>query len=371
MNTIKNKLIAAIFMALGYGEITAQDYIALDSVHWNIAARSYVLENYKGKDAIYLQGGSITLKDSQFLNGTIEFDIYLREVSGFPGVYFRIRDGKDGEQWYIRPHLSSKPDANQAAPLINGISPWQLYFGEKYSFPYTYKYDDWTHVKLVVKDDKAQVFLDHSETPNLSWKLFTETKAGGITIRGGGMQAMHIANVKITHDEPELVDFNPLTRTAIPNLVSTWEVSDAFDEKRLDNPKNIASLIRDRSWNGTIKVEEGTAANISRKVQLQAANGKNTVFARIIIHSDTNQQKLFHFGYSDRVVAILNGKAIYKGNNRWRSRDYRYLGTIGLFDGIYLNLKKGKNELLMAVSEDFGGWLITGKFEDPTGIQIK
>jgi hypothetical protein len=41
-----------------------------------------------------------------------------------------------------------------------------------------------------------------------------------------------------------------------------------------------------------------------------------------------------------------------------------------LFDAVYLNLKKGSNELLMAVSEDFGGWLITGKFKDPKGITL-
>lgn len=370
MNTISKIFSVLTLFTFCLSEVSAQKIIPLDTVNWNINARSYVLENYKGKDAVYLQGGGITLKDTEFLNGTIEFDIYLKEVSGFPGVYFRIRDGKDGEQWYIRPHLSGKPDANQAAPLINGVSPWQLYFGKKYSFPYEYNYDDWTHVKLVVIDDKAQVFLDHSEKPNLSWNLFTETKAGGIMIRGGGMQAMHIANVKISHEEPALVNFTPLTREPIKNLISNWEVSEVFAEKELENLKNLKTLISNRKWKGKITVEEGTAANISRKIQLQGREA-NTVFARIIIHSDKNQQKLFHFGYSDRVVAILNGKAIYKGTNRWRSRDYRYLGTVGLFDGIYLNLKKGKNELLMAVSEDFGGWLITGKFEDSKGIQIK
>ena len=71
------------------------------------------------------------------------------------------------------------------------------------------------------------------------------------------------------------------------------------------------------------------------------------------------------------MVAILNGKPIYRGNNKWRSRGYRYLGTTGLFDSIYLNLKKGENILLMAVSEDFGGWLITGRIEEISGLKIK
>ena len=89
------------------------------------------------------------------------------------------------------------------------------------------------------------------------------------------------------------------------------------------------------------------------------------------INSEKDQTKFFDFGYSDRVVVILNGKPIYKGTNKWRTRDYRYLGTIGLFDGVYLDLKKGKNELLLAVSEDFGGWLVTGKFREDKGLKIE
>lgn len=47
------------------------------------------------------------------------------------------------------------------------------------------------------------------------------------------------------------------------------------------------------------------------------------------------------------------------------------MGTIGLFDGIYLDLKKGNNALLLAVSEDFGGWLVTGRLDDSSGVTIE
>ena len=41
------------------------------------------------------------------------------------------------------------------------------------------------------------------------------------------------------------------------------------------------------------------------------------------------------FGYSDRVRVYLGGRLIYAGNNDYRSRDFRYLGTIGWFDALY------------------------------------
>jgi len=350
--------------------ISSQNIIPLDTVNWNIGAASYDLKHYKGKDAIYIDKGAIILKDAKFFNGTIEFDLYLNEERVYPGVFFRADENfSNGEQWFIRTHLSGLEDANQAAPATNGITPFQFYFGPKYSFAYDYKYDDWTHVKVVVNDDKAQVFLDYAEKPNLSWYLFHEPKEGRLMIRGGRVP-LHIADIKINRNEYELVDFNPVESKPVEGLIQKWEVSDKFEEKLLENPLDIPSVIKQRKWGKTIQLEEGTSANISRVQVLKDGRAGETVFARIKINSTKDQIKLFHFGYSDRVVAILNGEAIYKGNNGWRTRDYRYLGTIGLFDGIYLNLKKGENTLLMAVSESFGGWLITGKFENDEGLKL-
>ena len=357
------------FLCLSYF-CNAQEIIPLDTLNWDIQARSYVLETYKGQQAIYLQGGSITLKNGTFFNGTIEYDIQLKETQAFPGVYFRINDS-DAEQFYIRPHQSGNPDANQAVPLTKGISPWQLYYGEKYSFAYDYNFEDWTHVKLVVNNDRAQVYLDHAEKPNLSWKLFHAPKEGKLAITGGNAQAMHLANIKIDRDNYELKDFKPLERTPIEGAVEQWQLSDKFDEKLLGDPSKLSAVIAARKWGERQAVEEGVAVNISRAVQRYNDSPGNTVFAKLELSAAREGLKHFEFGYSDRVVVILNGKPIYSGNNRWRSRDYRYLGTIGLFDAVYLDLKKGKNTLLLAVSEDFGGWLVTGKFSDPEGLKIK
>ncbi|MEZ4810905.1 MAG: hypothetical protein R2819_11160 [Allomuricauda sp.] len=365
---MKKTIIIITFLCFGHGN--AQKSIPLDTLNWNIQATSYMLENFEGQEAIYLQNGSIRLKNTKFLNGTIEYDIYLKEVQAFPGVYFRV-NGSEAEHFYVRPHQSGNPDANQAAPVTKGISPWQLYYGEKYAFPYKYHYDDWTHVKLVVQDDMAQVYLDHSERPNLSWQLFHDPKEGDISLTGGNTQGLHLANIKIDKDNHEIKDFRPLDRKPIEGLVQEWQVSDKFEEKSLDDPAQISSIINGRKWMGEITVEEGTAANISRLVQRYDDTSGDTVFAKIEIDAPENSTKLFEFGYSDRVVVLLNGKPIYRGTNGYRTRDYRYLGTIGLFDAVYLDLKKGKNTLLLAVSEDFGGWLVTGKFVAPEGLKIK
>ena len=366
------KLIIIPTLILCLSKWSLGQIIPIDTTNWRISAQSYLLENFRGQDAIYLQGGSLTLKDTEFLNGVIEYDIFLKKEQAFPGIYFRSDFEKGtAEHFYFRPHLPGKPDANQAIPTIQNITAWQLYFGPRYSFPYEYKYDDWTHVKILVNGDKAQVFLDHSETPHLSWDLFLPAKAGGISLTGGNRSGMHLANVKVAHEAPEIKDFAPVERKPIDGLFPAWEISDMFEEKLLNDPDDVKQVLKDRTWQGKIQVDEGTAANISKIQNLRDGTPGNTVFARVIIESDRDQIKLLEFGYSDRVVAILNGRSIYRGNNGYRSRDYRYLGTVGLFDGIYLDLKRGRNELVLAVSENFGGWLVTGRIQDTQGITVR
>jgi hypothetical protein len=340
--------------------------IPLDPAHWEVKAKAHVYENYKGKDAIYIQQGRAISKDIEFLNGTIEFDVFLTDRPSFPGIYFRAYNEDNMESFYLRPHQSGNPDSNQAAPKINGITAWQLYYGEMYSFPYSYKLDDWTHVKLIVNDVKAQVYLDYSAKPNLSWTLKHPPRKGKVSI-GSSSAPTHFANFKITENEGSIVDFVVKTNKKIDGIITKWKVSDIFEEKLLNNTENLSASINQRIWKKEISIEENNAANISWASGINGPKG-NTVFTKVTINSTKSQLKLFEFGYSDRVLVILNGKPIYRGNNSYRSRDYRYLGTMGFFDSVYLDLKKGENTLLLAVSEDFGGWGVTGRFVDKDGI---
>jgi hypothetical protein len=66
----------------------------------------------------------------------------------------------------------------------------------------------------------------------------------------------------------------------------------------------------------------------------------------------------------------LNGRALYGGDDSNRSRDYRFLGSIGWFDAVWLPLDEGENELVLAVSESFGGWGVQARFPSPDGIEL-
>lgn len=166
-----------------------------------------------------------------------------------------------------------------------------------------------------------------------------------------------------------MIDFNAKPVPHLDGAVKRWQVSDKFLEKDLANLGGLKGLIDQRQWPHWIEEEERGIAHIAWKVNRYGSEG-DTVFARIDIESEKDQSKIFNFGYSDRAVVILNGQPLYKGTKKWRSRDYRYLGTVGFHDSVYLPLKRGKNSLILAVSEDFGGWLVAGQFENYDDIKI-
>jgi hypothetical protein len=97
---------------------------------------------------------------------------------------------------------------------------------------------------------------------------------------------------------------------------------------------------------------------------------KNTALVKITISSKSDQTKRLEFGYSDNAQVFVNGKAIYLGNNTFRTRDYRYLGTIGYFDSVFLELQKGDNEIIIALNEAFGGWGMKARLENMDGITL-
>ena len=104
---------------------------------------------------------------------------------------------------------------------------------------------------------------------------------------------------------------------------------------------------------------------------MQPTDTIRNMVVKINIESASEQVKALSFGFSDYVTVFLNDKAIYSGSDNFLSRYYRYLGTIGFFDKLYLPLKKGANELWFVLSEDFGGWGVKANFEDMNGISLK
>jgi hypothetical protein len=91
--------------------------------------------------------------------------------------------------------------------------------------------------------------------------------------------------------------------------------------------------------------------------RLEPQPGMKVVYARALIESDREQVKKLAIGYSDDVSVFLNGAILYRGRSAQNFRDPAFLGIVDAEnDAVYLPLRKGSNELVLAVSELGGGW---------------
>ena len=97
------------------------------------------------------------------------------------------------------------------------------------------------------------------------------------------------------------------------------------------------------------------AGDFSRRLEPQP--GTKLIYARTRIESDRDQVQRLEIGYSDEVSVFLNGQILYRGRSAQNFRDPGFLGIVNPEnDAVYLPLKKGSNELMLAVSELGGGW---------------
>lgn len=356
---------AAILALIPLGGISAQD-IAPDN--WELSENGAKIVNYLGRKSIELNGGISELKGVKFQNGTISFDIAMQEKRGFAGVYFR-RNNNSSEYFYLRPHMSGNPDSNQYTPHYNGVSGWQLYHSPRFSAPTVYKFDRWLPVKLVIKDNKMDVYID-SDVPVLHVADLMGPKETGSIRIAGGFQEFRFSNFKVEANDNVVTIGTPAPKAKLPEtLIKNFSVaSTAVLGSAVEGTAKLdTTLLEGQVWQNLVidEVGVGNLAKVSGRTP-----EINTLLVRKILIADEAKTVRFQYGFSDRVTVFLNGKAIAYGDDRYLSRDYRHLGTIGLYDSVFLPLKAGRNELIFAVTEGFGGWGIKAAMEPVSGVQV-
>ncbi len=364
-------IIAAI-CCLAFSSVeTYSQPIPFDSERWEISARESKVIDHLGRKSLYLKSGLATIKDAQFTDGVIEFDIAVTGERGFAGAFWRMQDNANYEEFYIRPHQSGNPDANQYTPVFNGIAAWQLYYGEGYGAPVKYDFNQWMRVKIVVAGVNAEVYIKDMETPALFInEQKREINSGKVGLSVGNFAPGYYSNFSFTPmNSPKLKGTAKTPQPAPEGTVRSWMVSNVFDGKTLEKKYQLTAGDKQQlSWK-KLACESTGLANLAR-VQ-GASENANTVFAKLIISSDREQVKKIKFGFSDAVKVYCNDRLLYGGSDIFQSRDYRFLGTIGLFDEVYFPLQQGDNELLLAVTENFGGWGLKAQFEDMEEIKIE
>ena len=336
---------------------------------WDTLGGLPVRETFLGKECLLLQKGVMFFKDAEIRDGIIEADISFPQQRGFPGIVFRMVDRSNSEYFYVRPHQSGNPDATQYTPVFNGNAGWQLYHGEGYSKAITFKFDQWHHVKIDMHGLQAEIYFDDMQTPLIKVaELLNGWKSGKFGFVSEGLP-LRVANVQYTTKQGSNPAALPVPPNGTGGVVTQWQVSNVANRKKFEKlPQLTPDTKKNFTWSTQTSEPSGTI-NLSRFVKL--SDTTNAVIAKLTIESSKEQVKELSFGFSDFVTVYLNDKALYSGSDNFMSRDYRFLGTIGYFDKVFLPLKKGPNELWFVVSETFGGWGVKAKFENMDGIVLK
>lgn len=379
----KRFLPACLGVLLSFQASAFADVIPFDEENWNFVGATKV-EDYKGQKALSLavtnseapfSFGMAVAKKVGFKNGVIEYDVAFDETRTFAGVQFRLQQNRSAEDFYMRPHQSGNPDANQYMPVDFGSASWQLYTGKQYSAPTAYDFNEWMHVKLVVAGDVADIYIKDMETPALTVTLRRDEMMGGVALWGFNMGGdVKYANVSVNPMEemPEIKGTPAPEQAAEEGTVMNWAVSDGFDGKFLDGK---TTLTEEDKGNVKYIMLAADASGMTNLAKVQAPQEKkDTTFARLIVNSESDQVKKINFGFSDKVKVYVNNQLMFEGNDTYLTRDYRFLGTVGFYDSLYLPLNKGDNEVLFAVTEnpkDVTGWGIQARFENMDGIRLK
>ena len=301
--------------------------------------------------------GTATLGDAEFSNGIIEFDVAVTtdRARSYPGVTFRARGGGDWERFYVRPHRSALyGDVVQYVAAFHGVDSWQLYNGPGATSPGVVPVGQWVHVKVEVNGAQARLFLGDSPQPALVVPhLAHGNSRGAIGVMGPADGTAYFSNFTYRADET-LVFSTPPPVDEVPGVVREWQVSKVFaaDGIDLDSAPESQGL-GDLGWT-PLSANPGGLVDISRL--RERTSPADLVFARTTLTAERDELRKFDLGYSDVVTVFVNGKPVFSGNSQYQGRDSSFLGIVGWFDAVFLPLRRGRNEITLALAEVSGGW---------------
>jgi hypothetical protein len=301
----------------------------------------------------------VSVADVKLRDGTIQVDLALSGERAFPGLAWRT-NGDTYESFFVRPHQSGNPDSVQYTPVFNDVSAWQLYTGSGFWAPIELPLERWFSLRVSFAGNRGEAYIDDMESPALVFgRLRLPVAAGGIGLLASPAGVTY-SNFGYDPAVPVLRGAPPPVEELQPGTVPGWWISNLVVE-------GIAPAAA-RTWT-YLEAEPSGLANLARVHPLGVT--LNTVFARTTIRTQSAGLRAMDLGFSDRAVVYLNGQPLFAGRDDYRSRDYRFLGSIGYWDTVFLPLVQGDNELIVAVSESFGGWGVQARFKDPAGITFR
>jgi hypothetical protein len=358
---------------LAQGPPASPTALPLDDGRWELSGDAAV-ETFDGRQALRLNTGAALRRDVRLQDGTIDLDVQLSRRRSFVYVTFRMQDEREFEEIYLRPHKSELPDTVQYAPVYQRQSAWQLYHGPGGVNSIRLEPSRWIPVRIVLSGRRAALYVDDMTKPALVVpRLGHEPKAGFLGLRAfvppdtpGAEVVARYSNVRV---QPGVVaDLSKLSAPAAeePGRVREWAVSESLPALAAQGMPVAPAPATVR----TVAAEASGLVEMHRHVKVPEGSRELTAAARVTVTAAQGGLRVFDLGFSDRATVFLNGRPVFRGEGSY-SYAGRREGLIGYDQArLYLDLRSGENELMVVLSDSFGGMGLMGRFVDDAGLTM-
>ncbi len=322
--------------------------------------------NYKGQKSMKVaaDAGIVEINNLNFKNGTIEYDVESMPGNFSTSVYFHRKDDKEQEIVYLRITKMGDKLANEAiqyAPYFDGVNMWDML--PHYQAPAEIR-EDWNHMKMVISGKRMKVYCNGKGVLDIP-ELEGRNPDGKIAFDGGS----YISNIVIKPDVTE--GLNP---EALPdltdhrsNFIRDWAITSPMP---LTKGQDISTdnLPDGEAFDTSISAERLGLINLTKEYGM--SKERRVIWLKAVIESKVAQAVDLDLGFSDELWVFLNNRMVYVDKNLYRQDMRKHPnGRISSENGsVRLKLKSGKNEITMAVANDFYGWGIIARLKTTNNI---
>jgi hypothetical protein len=345
--------------------------VAMTADQWEFDPQKTEFTTYKSVTAMHLLTSMdpATLKNFNFTNGTIEFDIAPKD-SIMTGIFFRRQNPAESEYFYLRVRGEYNPGALwtiQYAPFIKTVNMWDML--PYYQAPAALKINEWNHLKLVVSGAQMRVYVNDPNRPVLEVpQLEGNTTEGSLAFTGKS----YFANLVIKPNQTEglLPTAGPDPTEHDPRYLRQWQVTEPVllpEGNELSYTKLPDSAT---TWQ-PITAERRGLVNLTRRFGIEK-NKRRVVWLKVKLKAATAQNRRVNFGFSDEVWVFINRQALYVDKNLYMQAIMKEPEGRCTIDNTSFNLplKQGVNELLIGVANDFFGWGIIARLDNMEEVEV-
>jgi len=333
--------------------------------------------------SIDLMRGIAFRPDLTMRDGTIDFQLSAPS-GGFAGLAFRMASTADYEIIYFAPSADgSRWRYVQYQPVFEGETTWQLYYRDGYRADLPRTFTGAIHVRLVMAGTRADVYINDAAAPLLRIPtLKREPKAGAIGVWAARSETattpVEFSRIAADTVAPVLAAVPP--EHAPETQIMQWHISPRLPSPgEVDPPATLPALNFDTM--PVVGAEASGVVNLTRALGNPAGPQSTNVFggagwglayAEVTIDADQPRTTRLFVSYTDGIGVYLNGSRRFTGNNIQDAREPDANGTVQVeVDGIDLPLKRGRNSLVLAITDKAFGWGFRARLESRLGLRLR